>query len=155
MQYRLQCGARLSSKTNAPVPITVTPSGTAAASRTAAYFSKTPFSIIKSDGREIDSNPCPPVTVGVGIGSDFEGCALLAKYALTRPLTDSHPDPNYAALEKTILDRINALGIGPQGFGGDTSAFAVKIEVGPTHIAGLPVAVNINCHVVRHASIVL
>ena len=101
------------------------------------------------------SNPCPPITVGVGIGSDFEGCALLAKYALTRPLSDSHPDPNYAALEKTILDRINALGIGPQGFGGDTSAFAVKIEVGPTHIAGLPVAVNINCHVVRHASIVL
>ena len=101
------------------------------------------------------SNPCPPITVGVGIGSDFEGCALLAKYALTRSLSDSHPDPNYAALEKTILDRINALGIGPQGFGGDTSAFAVKIEAGPTHIAGLPVAVNINCHVVRHASIVL
>ena len=101
------------------------------------------------------SNPCPPITVGVGIGSDFEGCALLAKYALTRSLSDSQPDPNYAALEKTILDRINALGIGPQGFGGDTSAFAVKIEVGPTHIAGLPVAVNINCHVVRHASIVL
>ena len=101
------------------------------------------------------SNPCPPITVGVGIGSDFEGCALLAKYALSRPLSDSHPDPNYAALEKTILDRINALGIGPQGFGGDTSAVAVKIEVGPTHIAGLPVAVNINCHVVRHASIVL
>lgn len=101
------------------------------------------------------SNPCPPITVGVGIGSDFEGCALLAKYALTRSLSDRHPDPNYAALEKTILDRVNALGIGPQGFGGDTSAFSVKIEVGPTHIAGLPVAVNINCHVVRHASIVL
>ena len=101
------------------------------------------------------SNPCPPVTVGVGIGSDFEGCALLAKYALTRPLSDRHPDPDYAALEEKILDRINALGIGPQGFGGDTSAFAVKIEVGPTHIAGLPVAVNINCHVVRHAQIVL
>ena len=101
------------------------------------------------------SNPCPPVTVGVGIGSDFEGSALLAKKALTRSLSDVHPDPNYAALEKSILDGINALGIGPQGFGGDTSAFAVKIEVGPTHIAGLPVAVNINCHVVRHAEIVL
>lgn len=101
------------------------------------------------------SNPCPPVTVGVGIGSDFEGCALLAKYALTRPLSDQNPDPEYAALEETILRRVNALGIGPQGFGGDTSAFAVKIEVGPTHIAGLPVAVNINCHVVRHAQIVL
>lgn len=101
------------------------------------------------------SNPCPPVTVGVGIGSDFEGCALLAKYALIRPLSDEHPDPDYASLEKTILKRINALGIGPQGFGGDTSAFAVKIEVGPTHIAGLPVAVNVNCHVVRHAAVVL
>lgn len=101
------------------------------------------------------SNPCPPVTVGVGIGSDFEGCALLAKYALTRSLNDRHPDPDYAALEETILDRINALGIGPQGFGGDVSAFAVKIEVAPTHIAGLPVAVNINCHVARHAQIVI
>ena len=101
------------------------------------------------------SNPCPPVTVGVGIGSDFEGCALLAKKALTRSLSDSHPDPNYREMEKTILDGINALGIGPQGFGGDTSAFAVKIEVGPTHIAGLPVAVNVNCHVFRHAEIVL
>lgn len=101
------------------------------------------------------SNPCPPVTVGVGIGSDFEGCALLAKHALTRPLSDRHTDPAYAALESSILDRINALGIGPQGFGGDTSAFAVKIEVAPTHIAGLPVAVNVNCHVVRHAEIVL
>lgn len=101
------------------------------------------------------SNPCPPVTVGVGIGSDFEGCALLAKKALTRSLSDSHPDPNYREMEKTILDGINELGIGPQGFGGDTSAFAVKIEVGPTHIAGLPVAVNVNCHVVRHAEIVL
>ena len=101
------------------------------------------------------SNPCPPVTVGVGIGSDFEGCALLAKYALTRPLTDRNPDPEYAALEETILTRLNDLGIGPQGFGGDTSAFAVKIEVGPTHIAGLPVAVNINCHVARHAQIVI
>ncbi len=101
------------------------------------------------------SNPCPPVTVGVGIGSDFEGCALLAKRALTRSLSDRHPDPEYAALEDKILDRINALGIGPQGFGGDTSAFAVKIEVGPTHIAGLPVAVNVNCHVVRHREIVL
>lgn len=105
--------------------------------------------------KKAGSNPCPPVTVGVGIGSDFEGCALLAKKALTRSLSDRHPDPNYAELEKTILDGINALGIGPQGFGGDTSAFAVKIEVGPTHIAGLPVAVNVNCHVVRHAEIVL
>jgi len=101
------------------------------------------------------ANPCPPVTVGVGIGSDFEGCALLAKYALTRPLSDENPIPEYAALEKRILERVNALGIGPQGFGGDTTAFAVRIEAAPTHIAGLPVAVNINCHVVRHTEIVL
>ena len=101
------------------------------------------------------SNPCPPITVGVGIGSDFEGCALLAKRALTRPLSDTNPDPAYAALEKKMLERINALKIGAQGFGGDTTAFAVKIEVAPTHIAGLPVAVNINCHVVRHTSVLL
>ena len=101
------------------------------------------------------SNPCPPITVGVGIGSDFEGCALLAKRALTLPLSDQNPDPFYAALEKKMLDRINELKIGAQGFGGDTTAFAVKIEVAPTHIAGLPVAVNINCHVVRHTSVLL
>ena len=105
--------------------------------------------------RKAGANPCPPVTVGVGIGSDFEGCALLAKYALTRPLSDKNPDENYASLEETVLSRINSLGIGPQGFGGDTSAFAVKIETAPTHIAGLPVAVNVNCHVVRHRETVL
>lgn len=101
------------------------------------------------------SNPCPPITVGVGIGSDFEGCALLAKRALTRSLGEPSGDPRYAALEAQLLREINSLGIGPQGFGGVTTALAVHIEHAPTHIAGLPVAVNINCHVVRHRTAVL
>lgn len=96
------------------------------------------------------SNPCPPITVGVGIGSDFEGCAVLAKHALTRSLGEPSFDPEYAALEKRLLSEINRLGIGPQGFGGKTTALAVLVESAPTHIAGLPVAVNVNCHVVRH-----
>lgn len=100
-------------------------------------------------------NPCPPITVGVGIGSDFEGCALLAKRALTRSLGEPSGDPRYAALEARLLREINSLGIGPQGFGGVTTALAVHIEHAPTHIAGLPVAVNINCHVVRHRTAVL
>lgn len=101
------------------------------------------------------ANPCPPITVGVGIGSDFEGCALLAKRALTRSLGEPSGDPRYAALEARLLREINSLGIGPQGFGGVTTALAVHIEHAPTHIAGLPVAVNINCHVVRHRTAVL
>lgn len=94
------------------------------------------------------SNPCPPIFVGVGIGADFEGCALLAKKALLRDTPSVNP--KYAALEERILREINDTGIGPQGFGGDTTALAVMIESAPTHIAGLPVAVNINCHVSRH-----
>ena len=105
--------------------------------------------------RSAGSNPCPPITLGVGIGSDFEGCAILAKRALTRDLGTPSPDPRYADLEKRILREVNALGIGPQGFGGKTTALAVHIETAPTHIAGLPVAVNINCHVVRHVCAVL
>ena len=101
------------------------------------------------------SNPCPPIVVGVGIGSDFEGVALLAKKALMRPIGKAHSDPRYAALEAKILDEINKLSIGPQGFGGDTTALAVHIEEAPTHIAGLPVAVNISCHVLRHKEIIL
>lgn len=101
------------------------------------------------------SNPCPPITVGVGMGADFEGCAILAKRALTRPLGERNPIPEYAALEEKMLSAVNALGIGPQGFGGNTTALAVHIETAPTHIAGLPVAVNINCHVVRHRECVL
>jgi len=101
---------------------------------------------------EAGSNPCPPIIVGVGIGGTFDKAALLAKKALLRPADDIHPDPWYADLEKELLESINNLGIGPQGFGGRTTALAVKISAMATHIAGLPVAVNINCHVARHVS---
>ena len=100
-------------------------------------------------------NPCPPIVVGVGIGGTFDKCALLAKKALLRGLGSPSPLPFYADLERELLDKINALGIGPQGFGGRTTALAVHIETMPTHIAGLPCAVNINCHVARHATEVL
>ncbi len=100
-------------------------------------------------------NPCPPIVVGVGLGGTFDKCALLAKKALLRELGAPSPLPFYAELERELLDRINALGIGPQGFGGRTTALAVHIETLPTHIAGLPCAVNINCHVARHATEVL
>ena len=105
--------------------------------------------------RAAGPNPCPPVVVGVGLGGTFDKCALLAKRALLRELDQPNPDPYYAALEAELLEEINALGVGPQGFGGRTTALAVKLEVLPTHIAGLPCAVNINCHVARHASEVL
>ena len=105
--------------------------------------------------RRAGSNPCPPMVLGVGIGGDFELCALLAKKALCRPLSAAHPDPYYAELEREALERVNALGIGPQGFGGATTALGVAIETHPTHIAGLPVAVNVGCHVTRHCSAVL
>ncbi len=96
------------------------------------------------------NNPCPPIVVGVGIGGDFEQCAYLAKKALCRSVDVRHSNPFYEELEKELLQKINELGIGPQGFGGITTAFAVNIETAPTHIAGLPVAVNIGCHVTRH-----
>lgn len=101
------------------------------------------------------SNPCPPIVVGVGIGGDFEYCAYLAKKALCRDLSVRHPDPVYAELEREMLKRINALGIGSQGFGGTVTALYVNIEKSATHIAGLPVAVNIGCHVTRHAERVI
>ncbi len=97
-------------------------------------------------------NPCPPMVIGVGLGGTFDKCALLAKKALLRPLGSRHTDPFYAALEEELLQKVNALGIGPQGFGGRTTALGVNIETMPTHIAGMPCAVNINCHVTRHAS---
>ena len=100
-------------------------------------------------------NPCPPIVVGVGIGGTFDKCALLAKKALLRDMDAPSPQPFYADLERELLEKINALGIGPQGFGGRTTALAVHIETMPTHIAGLPCAVNINCHVARHATEVL
>ena len=100
-------------------------------------------------------NPCPPMVVGVGIGGTFDKCALLAKKALMRNTEVRNPDPYYAALEEEMLEKINQLGIGPQGFGGRTTALALNIETLPTHIAGMPCAVNINCHVTRHKTEVI
>ena len=100
-------------------------------------------------------NPCPPIVVGVGIGGNFEYCTYLAKKALTRDVDTRNSDENYARLEEEMLKRINNLDIGPQGFGGNTTALAVNIEHFPTHIAGLPCAVNIGCHVTRHASCII
>lgn len=101
------------------------------------------------------ANPCPPIVVGVGIGGTFDKAALMAKKALLAPVDSSNEDPYYAEMEKELLDRINELGIGPQGFGGKTTALKVNILSAPTHIAGLPVAVNINCHVSRHKEAVI
>ena len=104
--------------------------------------------IVKSAG----ANPCPPIVVGVGIGGDFEQVAYLSKLALIRDTNQRNKDSFYAELEEELLKAINETGIGPQGFGGRTTALAVNIETAPTHIAGLPVAVNIGCHVTRHAT---
>lgn len=100
-------------------------------------------------------NPCPPMVVGVGIGGTFDKAALLAKKALMRPIDVPNPDPFYADLEKEMLEKINQLGIGPQGFGGKTTAIGLNIETMPTHIAGMPCAINISCHVTRHKSEVI
>ena len=101
------------------------------------------------------ANACPPVIVGVGIGGTFDGSALLAKRAVLRPIDRRHSRPDLVELERDLLQRVNGLGIGPQGFGGRTTALAVNIEVQPTHIAGLPVAVNLGCHSTRRAEIEL
>lgn len=108
-------------------------------------------SVVKTAG----ANPCPPIVLGVGIGGTFEMATLLAKTALTRPVDVRNGDSYYADMEKSVLEKVNALGIGPQGFGGRNTALAVNIEVFPTHIAGLPVAVNVGCHVTRHAVCIL
>ena len=105
--------------------------------------------------RKAGANPCPPMVIGVGIGGTMDKCAQLAKKALTRDITSSNPKERYAELERTLLERINKLGIGPQGMGGTTTCLGVNIEVYPTHIAGLPVAVNVNCHATRHAVTIL
>ena len=102
--------------------------------------------------KNASNNPCPPMVIGVGIGGDFEQCALLSKKALCRSTDVRNGDEFYANMEKELLEEINMLNIGPQGFGGDTTALAVNIETAPTHIAGLPIAVNIGCHVTRHAT---
>ncbi|MDD6647072.1 MAG: fumarate hydratase [Firmicutes bacterium] len=101
------------------------------------------------------ANPCPPVVIGVGIGGTFDRAALMAKKALLKPVDMENEDPYYRDMENELLDRINQLGIGPQGFGGRTTALSVKINAAPTHIAGLPVAVNVNCHVSRHKEAVI
>jgi len=100
-------------------------------------------------------NACPPMVVGVGIGGTFDKVTSLAKKALMRKLEDYNPNPFYADLEKELLETINSMGIGPQGFGGETTALKVALEYYPTHIAGLPVAVNINCHATRHKEVTL
>ena len=103
--------------------------------------------------RMAGGNPCPPIVLGIGIGGDFEQCAYLAKKALCRSVSQKNPDEFYSEMEAEILDRINSeTNVGPMGFGGDTTALSVAIETAPTHIAGLPVAVNFGCHVTRHAS---
>ena len=98
------------------------------------------------------SNPCPPIVLGIGIGGFFDKVSYLAKHALLRPIDVPNPDPFYAQLEQELLNEINALGIGPQGFGGRTTCLGVSIETAPTHVASLPVAVNVSCHVTRRAS---
>lgn len=105
--------------------------------------------------RRAGGNPCPPLVVGVGIGGTFEKVAYLAKTALLRDVDSANPDAYYAALEQTLLEKINALDIGPQGFGGTTTALGVNVETYPTHIAGMPCAVNISCHVTRHLTVTL
>lgn len=104
---------------------------------------------------EAGPNPCPPIVVGVGVGGTFDKAAFLAKKALTRSFDERNPDPFWADLEQEMLEKINELGIGPQGFGGKTTALCVNIEQYPAHIASLPVAVNINCHVSRHVKEVI
>ena len=100
-------------------------------------------------------NPCPPIVIGIGIGGSFDKAAYLAKKALIRPVNENNTDEFYGNLEKEVLEEVNKIGIGPQGFGGKTTALALNIETYPTHIAGLPVAVNINCHATRHKERVL
>lgn len=102
-----------------------------------------------------DANPCPPVVLGIGIGSDFEGVALLSKKALCRDISLRNTDEFYKTLEERMLTEVNKLNIGAQGFGGDITALAVNIEAAPTHIAGLPVAVNVGCHVTRHCEAII
>ena len=113
------------------------------------------ISFVADTVRMAGGNPCPPVVLGVGIGGDFELCAYLAKKALCRPVSERNADPYYAALEQEMLEAVNATGVGPQGFGGTVTALAVNVEQYATHIAGLPVAVNVGCHVTRHRSVIV
>ena len=139
------------------VEITVAPKGFGSENMSRVFMLKPADGIegvkeaILTAVRDAGPNACPPIVVGVGIGGTFEKCALMAKHALTRDLSEEAPVPYVRELEKEMLERINGLGIGPGGLGGRITAFAVNIETYPTHIAGLPVAVNICCHVNRHA----
>ena len=139
------------------VEITVAPKGFGSENMSRVFLLKPADGIegvkeaILTAVRDAGPNACPPMVVGVGIGGTFEKCALMAKHALTRDLSEEAPVPYVRELEKEMLERINGLGIGPGGLGGRITAFAVNIETYPTHIAGLPVAVNICCHVNRHA----
>lgn len=143
------------------VKVTVAPKGFGSENMSAVRMltpSATPEKIVAEVTdviRKAGGNPCPPIVVGVGIGGDFELAAYLAKKALCRDVAERNPDPFYAELEQRMLESVNALGIGPQGFGGDVTALAVNIETYPTHIAGLPLAVNVGCHVTRHSSRVI
>ena len=122
---------------------------------TPSYGAEGVIDFVLDTVRKAGPNPCPPMVVGVGIGGTFDKCALLAKKALMRPIDSENPDPFYADLEKEMLEKVNKLGIGPQGFGGKTTAIGLNIETMPTHIAGMPCAVNINCHVTRHKTEVI
>ena len=139
------------------VEITVAPKGFGSENMSRVFMLKPADGIegvkeaILTAVRDAGPNACPPMVVGVGIGGTFEKCALMAKHALTRDLSEESPVPYVRELEEEMLERINGLGIGPGGLGGRITAFAVNIETYPTHIAGLPVAVNICCHVNRHA----
>ena len=143
------------------VDITVAPKGFGSENMSRVFMLKPADGIegvkeaILTAVKDAGPNACPPMVVGVRIGGTFEQCALLAKKALMRPLNTENPDPYYADLEKEMLEKINKLGIGPQGFGGKTTAIGLNIETMPTHIAGMPCAVNINCHVTRHKTEVL
>ncbi|MBN2828759.1 MAG: fumarate hydratase, partial [Candidatus Cloacimonetes bacterium] len=106
--------------------------------------------VIKAGG-----NPCPPIILGIGVGGNFETCAILAKKALMRPLNSFHPDERWAQFEVELLKKINKTNIGPQGLGGDTTALKVQIVTMPCHIASLPVAINIQCHSHRHESVII
>lgn len=143
------------------IKITVAPKGFGSENMSKVYMLKPSDGIegvenaILQTVDEAGANPCPPIIVGVGIGGNFEMVTLLAKKALLRPINQHSINQNIKELEQRLLTKINNLGIGPQGFGGTTTALGVNIETYPTHIAGLPLAINISCHVTRHAEMIL
>lgn len=153
IHYRMVPGDQLT--------ITVAPKGFGSENMSKIYMLKPADGIegvkeaILNTVREAGPNACPPMVVGVGIGGDFEKCALMAKEALTRPVHQRSDIPYVKELEQEMLEKINALGIGPGGLGGTVTALGVNVNVYPTHIAGLPVAVNICCHVARHVERVI